>query len=1209
MTLIAYTEKSAEPRRKRRGRWIWMFPVLLAIVVWFLPSIATHPTVWPKLAKRVAPELDGKVTIGQAQASWFRPIVIQDVTVRDLQDDRMLEIKQVNTDRSLFYLIRNFGELGTIHLIEPKISLQVSGKSSNLEEFVASITKGDEPKTSHFPTIGWQLQIDNGRVMLTDVDTNRSWQVSQLMSSVSVPSDLENPLTAVLFGVTSDGETNGKISGEANWRQTTAFSWQTPGVGHGALKCELFPVEVVGPLLRRAGVAAELSGYATADVRCDWSDQVAGSPSPAVKAVGIMNLDQVRAIAPDYLGADELQIAAASVTLDGLIQNDVLHLNNIRLGSDFGVINLHGNAPLAELSSQDIVGLLTRGDTTHQYELQGDLDLATLFSNLPRTLKVHEGTEVTNGKLQLQIKSTAADGRRTFSGRVDTSDLAALRDGQIYRWEQPVQVAVNGYAASDGPVFERLQCVSDFISVDGQGKLTEGHISAQGDLDKLAQRLNQFFDLQGFKLSGDMQVALRWDLVEENRIQCESQIDLTNFYLRQPNGAVWQEPQLTVKANGTAILAGNSLQTVNAMTVSVNAGADLLTTILLDPISEFGKRSYPINARLVGDLNSWAARLQPWAALNGWSFAGSVDANVTGEVSAKKLSITESNVVIRQLVASGPSMHVTEPALQLAGVAMWDSEFSRLDVPWLTVAASALAARGEKVHVDFGSKDPTASGQLAFRANSTRINGWFQSPSRRATFRPRGEINGQFQVMTKENTIFYGGQATIANFAYEVPVESPATPAVPTGPNVADWKVLWSEPQVQVLASGGYSPSGDALRIDRLELTGSTMRVALQGQLSALSTCATADISGDLQYDLQALMKQLRSTVGDQIQLFGKRKQPFTIRGPLTSESVVMRKNPVPQELSAAGLDDPSVAAAGGMEVAKPLISPQLTAQAAFGWDRASIYGVEAGPIEVAAQVAQGILAFSPVDLKLAQGNFRLTPRINLNDPEKVLLLEPGVLAEDIQITPEMTQGWLKFVAPLAANATSATGRFSVDLARAEIPVTNYSQGKVTGTVTIHEARLQPGTLASQIVSITDQMSTLLGKKTPRLTTLQADQKWVDIREQKVDFQMADGRVFHRDMTLVFGDVVVKSAGWVGLDQTMSLVATIPIQDKWIDGEAALAGLKGTEVPIPIQGTLVAPRVDQNSLVQLSQQLIGGAAQNYLQGELEKGLQKLLQGR
>ncbi len=45
------------------------------------------------------------------------------------------------------------------------------------------------------------------------------------------------------------------------------------------------------------------------------------------------------------------------------------------------------------------------------------------------------------------------------------------------------------------------------------------------------------------------------------------------------------------------------------------------------------------------------------------------------------------------------------------------------------------------------------------------------------------------------------------------------------------------------------------------------------------------------------------------------------------------------------------------------------------------------------------------------------------------------------------------------------------------------------------------------------------------------------------------------------GDLVVSSAGSVGLDETLDLQVSVPIPDKWTQGKPLLAGLKGEVIP------------------------------------------------
>ena len=104
---------------------------------------------------------------------------------------------------------------------------------------------------------------------------------------------------------------------------------------------------------------------------------------------------------------------------------------------------------------------------------------------------------------------------------------------------------------------------------------------------------------------------------------------------------------------------------------------------------------------------------------------------------------------------------------------------------------------------------------------------------------------------------------------------------------------------------------------------------------------------------------------------------------------------------------------------------------------------------------------------------------------------------------------------------------------------------------------------------------------------------------------MVNQRVHHRGLRLVVDDVVIRTQGSVALDQSLDLVAIVPIQDEWVARNRYLASLKGQSLQLPIQGTLKNPRVDGGALAQLSRQALGGAASRLLEQELNRGLQRL----
>jgi hypothetical protein len=223
-----------------------------------------------------------------------------------------------------------------------------------------------------------------------------------------------------------------------------------------------------------------------------------------------------------------------------------------------------------------------------------------------------------------------------------------------------------------------------------------------------------------------------------------------------------------------------------------------------------------------------------------------------------------------------------------------------------------------------------------------------------------------------------------------------------------------------------------------------------------------------------------------------------------------------------------------------------------------------------------------------------------------VITLPPGPLVEQVEITPAMCQQWLKYLAPLLADATSAQGQFTVKFDHAQFPLLDPTLANAEGAMLIHQAQVGPGPLAREFLTLAQQIRTLLDPQRGASRYLEAGRTWIELPEQAASFRVADGRVAHANLTMIVGDVTIRTGGWVAFNQQMHLVAEIPIQDAWVADQRLLAGLRGQTLSIPVHGTLDRPQLDRRALQTLTQQAVRGAAEGLLQEELQKQLNRLL---
>jgi hypothetical protein len=103
---------------------------------------------------------------------------------------------------------------------------------------------------------------------------------------------------------------------------------------------------------------------------------------------------------------------------------------------------------------------------------------------------------------------------------------------------------------------------------------------------------------------------------------------------------------------------------------------------------------------------------------------------------------------------------------------------------------------------------------------------------------------------------------------------------------------------------------------------------------------------------------------------------------------------------------------------------------------------------------------------------------------------------------------------------------------------------------------------------------------------------------------MVNRRVFHQGLTFLAGNVQITTHGSVGIDdESLAIMAEVPMQDSWIGGNPAL---KNQTLQIPIEGTLKNPKIDRRAIEQFAGQMIQNTARGALLDQVNKQLNKLL---
>jgi translocation and assembly module TamB len=1196
--------KGRAPARSSRLGWfvsrLIVMLLLLGVLVWFLPAIASNSAVWKTGLSFAAPELKDRVAIQSLSLGWLSGIRAKGVVLQDAQGNTLAEVAELKSDNTLYQLALDSSNLGKFHVLDPKANVVLRADGSNWEDFLKLLPKS-ESKTESQP-VAIQLELLRGSVQFDDQIAGKQWTFDGLNCEVDWPAAADKPRTAKLSAAVQAAGAQpatippGDMQAELSWQPTAAGL----GTGQVTLRANNLALDISQGALRRCGVDVQAAGSLTTELVYQFARDAQdhtlqlrklSAPQLAVASATYLSTDVPRLSIE--AGQGQVQLANGKITVAGLdVRTNVLTLT----GS--------GQAAIGDLATAASGGAIG-GDS--QLQVQGQLDLATLAAQLPATLHLKNDTRITNGRVNLMLVSRHEPAGRLWQAGLQTDNLVAESGGRQVQWDEPLTLEATARQAATGVTIDRIIGKASFFELQGNGTLAKGELTAGADLNRLVAELDQFIDFGAVKLAGNLAAKLNWQQNQGDQWQATATAQVQQFALEAPGVVPWKEDNLQLGGQVTGRVVGTTLQQITAATFNVLSSADQLEVALTKAVDQpSSTTAWPLRFALKGDLATWQPRVQAFVPLAGWRTAGGIDLQGGGTFSPALAELTATKLELNKLEVSGPGLAISEQKVVLETIGSWDQKNLTFVSSSTTLASSAIALRGDNIKAVLGGTTPTVQGVIDYRGDLTRLMTWLPAAEPRA-YQLAGMLEGRVEAALRSGKVEAVWSNDIKNLTYaspDAPGAGPRNATLVANSSASPFIVRHVEPLVKVSTKATYDPATDALTVSQAQLQSSIASFNADGTVTELTKRCLADVKGQIAYDFAVLTQlmndklykdALAKNTGEPPLnvpvLTGKESRAFSIRGPL---------------LAGANGDG--------------LVSSELTAQAEVGWQSAQYFGLTAGPGVFPAKLEQKIVYMGPLDLSINEGKLLGAPRLNLTGESPVLEMDKGQVIQNLRISPELCDGWMKFVAPLLAGVTRAEGNFSVDLDGARVPLMTPTKGTIGGVMSIHKAEVGPGPLAQKyldmaklVKDIADGNYAALGSlltpgAVPPQTSSAQNRGVLVLPEQQVKFEMIDGRVHHQGLQMTVKDVVITTRGSVGLDQTMELVAEIPVQDAWVAKNAALASLKGQMLQIPIRGTLAAPVPDTRGLTNLATSLGRSAATGLLEKKVGAELNKFLPG-
>jgi len=1245
------TAQKRPPRRRGTPkRWAIVAVALLvmcATIVWLLPSLLVVGPWRNSVLAWVMSDLHGSIYADRVRLGWFSPVEVSGLRLRDSSGSPLLELDQFRTEKTLLQLLGNRHDFGPLHLRGPKVTVIIEQGTTNWQQALAEYLK---PSGQPWPSL--RLEVSGGTVQVIDrtfsppatesytSDGEPTPTSAQQAADPTSPAGTNQTAGAVRKFISSAGGKPGVSPKPAGQLAKKAPNWScklddlnlslvlaggsTPGVA-AELRCAVrygpqrgqvdascrfgtlveaestgkqgpsdrpgdrtslvagsveaspephtapqrhngvqpandrseapagatnllrvsvtgFPLQVLRALATLCGCDMQLEGVASGRLLCRWQMEKDAS------AWKLSLLDVRPAFSVEHLliGGQVLGGGCfATKRLDAsgrlLWQDERVELDRLLLAAGENRFSASGVVPLGALRwPLDPAELLAE-----PLDVRGQVDLAQLADQLPRLLRLRHDARIKSGRLQLACSTRLPDGRPGWTASIQVDRLHAEAAGKPLVWEKPLALHLSARPSQSGPWQYGLAFQSDFLNMQAAGTVQNASGSAQFQLRRLVEQFGQVIDFGNFQLAGDGWMQFRWECIGPNGYVGDVRLNIDNWNLTLPSGGQWSEPQLHATAHLEAELKESGAVGPGEPSPGVLAG-----NTLFSEVSALRVQSAAVSFRAGGDQLSLQL--------------------------SEPLALGEKQPLVLRAESTGRIEHWLARAASLVPVHPWDAagsyradatvrlEGDRFSLEHLALQATGVQITGPAIELHEPQLELAARGRWRWDQRSLELQSARLSSS---------AINAVAEAVTWNMQQGEGGGT--ARFACQLePLVSWLRGAQGKRSNlqlaggctgslrfrhtrqggelVVDLSgkdIRWQgsigqpihEPEIRLLARAKRTAGQQRWDIEQLQLWSTSLAASASGWVDPTRKPAVCHLEGQADYHWDRLRPLMSRYVPTGVVLSGKGEGSFAWSGPL----------------------DATVA----------------NGHLAAGWSSGNIYGFPLGPAKMQLVLGEGMLRLEPLRVAVSQGQANLAGTVHLASRPRLLQVQTGRVLDRVHISPRMCAAALGYVAPPLAGVTRAEGTFSLELDACTIPIEQPEKGQLSGRLIIHSIQIAAGPLIQALAQLHGRSATA------RLRS-----------ESVVPFEMVDGRIYHRDLELVFPEVTIRTSGSVGLDRSLSLLVEMPVPAKLRTGRPVIdALLDKQKIQLPVAGTLQRPTIDDRALGGVVRNAIRQATQNMLQ--------------
>lgn len=365
-----------------------------------------------------------------------------------------------------------------------------------------------------------------------------------------------------------------------------------------------------------------------------------------------------------------------------------------------------------------------------------------------------------------------------------------------------------------------------------------------------------------------------------------------------------------------------------------------------------------------------------------------------------------------------------------------------------------------------------------------------------------------------------------------------------------------------------YSREQDLITVEQLYAQLDDSSVEVQGTVSDVSGKQVVDATGKFKSPAEGLSDLLPEELKEKVQFQDIQMSDLSMKGPL-------RPDP-----------------------AKPF-NFVFELSTTVSWTEATAYGLQSRDGKVRLTMMGNELKMTPLSLPINDGRVLKLPTLDLGTKPISVSFEKGLTLDRINLTEQICNEWLRFVSPLLSDATRPSGTFSLVTEAGKFQLKHIHEADLSGQINIHRAQVRPGPLADEILDMVAAIRLIKDRGRNSNEFL-----FMEMNNQTIEYQVVDGRVYHKGFRFNVGEFTFDSYGSVGFDETLDLYVTMEFPRDIAERGPILQSITSQPLEFHVTGTMKDPTVKGEELKEMGKRIGIQAAEGLLQKILENRQQR-----